>query len=100
MGTSALRWWWMDCTESDRCRRLGEGVFGRINRGAGASHLGVSRWRWGGVLRATKRRSVSWVDRNRDMACGISGGRMVVVVVAQGAAGGADVGGQVLVVDE
>jgi hypothetical protein len=52
------------------------------------------------VLRATKRRSVSWVDRNRDMACGISEGRMVVVVVAQGAAGGADVGGQVLVVDE
>jgi hypothetical protein len=67
IGTSALRWlWWADCTDSDQCRRLGEGVFGRINRGAGASHLGVSRWRWGGVLRATKRRSLSRVYSNSD----------------------------------
>jgi hypothetical protein len=38
-------------------------------------------------------------QQRRDVACGIVEGRMVVVV-ALGAAGGADVGGQVLVVDE
>jgi hypothetical protein len=49
---------------------------------------------------------VGWSAEGDKAAVGVVGGsqqrygRMVVVVVAQGAAGGADVGGQVLVVDE
>jgi hypothetical protein len=48
---------WMDCADSEQYRRLGEGVFGRIDRSAGASHLGVSRPRWGGSWCTTKRLS-------------------------------------------
>ena len=49
---------WMGCADSEQYRRLGEGVFGRINRNAGAIHLGVSRQRLGGSGCATKRRRV------------------------------------------
>lgn len=47
---------WMGRADSEQYRRLGEGVFGRIDRSAGASHLGVSRQRWGGSWCTTKRR--------------------------------------------
>lgn len=39
----------MDCADSEQYRRLGISVFCRIDRSAGASHLGVSRQRWGGI---------------------------------------------------
>jgi hypothetical protein len=48
---------WMDCTDSEQYRRLGEGVFGRIDRSAGNSHLGVSQR--GGSWCATERREMS-----------------------------------------
>jgi hypothetical protein len=49
----------MDCADSEQYRRLGKGVFGRIDRSAGTSHLGVSRPRWGGSWCATRRRVMS-----------------------------------------
>jgi len=45
----------MGCADSEQYRRLGEGVFGRIDRDAGAIHLGVSRQQWGGRWWTTKR---------------------------------------------